>query len=82
MWPGFLLMLIPGMQMGKLMYGGNQKSVRVKIVINRDAVTFPCIRRTVIAKFGTAVARNFKLAFKVVNPAANERGSIGRKIPF
>jgi hypothetical protein len=38
--------------------------------------------RPVVAKLGIAVTRNFEFAFKVVNPAADERGSIRRKIRF
>lgn len=34
----------------------------------------------VIAKLGTAVAGDLKLTLEVVNPAANERGRIRRKI--
>jgi hypothetical protein len=75
-------MLVPGMQVGKLVYGGNQKSVWVKIEINRYAVALARIGGAVVAKLGAAVARNFKLAFKVIYPAANKGAASGRKISF
>ncbi len=37
---GFVLVLVPGMQVGKLVYGGYQKCVGVQIEINGDAMPF------------------------------------------
>lgn len=77
---GLLLVLIPGMQVRELVDGRHQKSVRVKIEIYRDTMPLARMRRAVIAKFAVTVPRNFELAFKVVDPAANKRGSLRRKI--
>ena len=38
---GFMLMLVPGMQVRKLMHGGYQESIGIQIVINGDAVPLP-----------------------------------------
>jgi len=75
-------MLVPGMQVRKLVHGCHQEGVRVKIVIDGDAMALAIVRRAVVAKFTVAVSRDFKLAFKVVDPPADERGGIGRKIGF
>jgi len=75
-------MLVPGVQMRELMNGCHQEGVRVKIVIDRDAMALAIMRRAVIAKFAVPVSRNFKFAFKVVDPPANERSGIGREIGF
>ena len=64
------------------MHGGNQESVLVQIVVDRDPVPFTVVRRAVVAKFTVTVARNFELTFKVVDPSANERGGISGKILF
>ena len=36
--------------------------------------------RAIVAKFTVAVSRDLKLAFKVVDPSADKRGCIGRKV--
>ena len=67
----FMLMLVPGMQMGKFMHGSNQESVGVQIVIYGYAVPLAIKRGTIIPKFTVAVTRYFKLAFKIINLPAN-----------
>jgi hypothetical protein len=52
----------------------------VQVLINRDAVPFAGMWGPVIAKFAVAVARNFEFTFKVVDPPADERRCIRRKI--
>ena len=77
-----VLVLVEGMQVGKLMNSSHQERVRIKIVIYGDAVTLAVVRRAVITKFCAAVVRYLKLALKVVDPAADERCCIRRKILF
>ena len=79
-WLGFMLVLVPGMQVRKLVYSSYQKSVWVKIEIYRYAVPFAGMRGTIIAKLAAAVTRNFKLTFKVIYPAANKWCRIRGKI--
>ena len=52
----FMLMFIPGMQVGEFMHCGYQESVRVKVKINRDAVPFSSMRWAIIAEFTISVA--------------------------
>jgi hypothetical protein len=77
MWLCFVFMLVPGMQVRKLVYGSYQECIRVQIKVNGDAVPLAIVRRAVIAKLGAAVARNFKFAFKVIYPAANKGAASG-----
>jgi len=41
---GFVLVLVPGMQVGKLVYGSYQKRVGVQIKINGDAMPLVTMR--------------------------------------
>jgi hypothetical protein len=82
MWFGLLFMFVPGVQVRKLMYGCYQESVGVKIIIDRDTVPFAAVWCTVIAKFAAAIARNFELTFKVIDPAANQGRRVWWKILF
>jgi len=75
-----VLMLIPGVQVCKLMNSSYQKSILIQIVVDGDTMPFPVVRGPVIAKFTVSVARNFKFTFKVVYPPADERRSIRREI--
>jgi len=60
-------------------HGCHQEGVRVKIVIDGDAMALAIVRRAVVAKFTVPVSRDFKLAFKVVDPPADEgAASAGR----
>ena len=79
---GFVLMLIPGMQVCKLMYSSYQESVNIQIIIDRDAVAFAIMWRTVITELAVPVAGNFKLTLKVIYPATNQRRGLWWKIPF
>ena len=82
MWFGFVLMFVPGMQVRKLVHSCYQERVWVQVIIYGDAVALAGVRRTVIAKLCVAVARDLKLAFKVINPPADQGSSIRRKVPF
>jgi len=80
MWFGFMLMLVPGMQVCKFVYGSYQERVLIKVVVYRNTMPFAAMRGPVVAKLAVAVARDFKFTLKVVDPPANKRGSLRRKI--
>src|SRR5690554_1806299 len=50
------LMAFPGFQMRKLMNGRNKKCKGIQIVVNRNAMPPPTIRRAIIAKLRTSAA--------------------------
>ena len=81
---GFSLMLvfIPGMQMCKFMNSCYQEGKLIQIIVDGNAVTFVIMRRAVVAELAVAVPGNLELAFKVVDPSADERSGIGRKVFF
>jgi len=79
---GLVFMLVPGMQVCKLVHGSYQESVGVQIKVYRDAVAFTVMRRAIVAKLAVTVTRNFELTFKVVDPSADKRGRFGRKVLF
>ncbi len=68
--------------MRKLVYRCHQKSIGVQVIINRYAVALAIMRGPVIAKLAVAVARYFKLTFKVVYPTAYKRSRMWRQIAF
>ena len=55
----FMRMLVPGMKVREFMYRCYQESIRIKIVIYRDAMALASVRGPVIAKFTVPVSRNF-----------------------
>ena len=77
-----ILMFIPRMQMRKFMNSCYQEGKLIQIIIDRNAVTFAIMRRAVVAELADAVPGNLELALKVVDPSADERGRIGRKVFF
>ena len=77
-----VFMFVPGMQVCKLVHGSYQECVRIQIKVYRDAVPLALMRRAVVAEFAVAVARNFKLTFKVVDPPTDQRGCFDREILF
>lgn len=68
MWLDLVLMLIPGFEMRKFMHGSDQKSIRVEVVIDGDAVSLSPERMTVIPKPTAAALRYPKLAIGPHNP--------------
>ena len=81
-WLGFVLMLVPGMQVSKLMHGRHQEGVNVQIIIYRDAVPFAAMRGPIITKLAVTIAGNLKLTLKVIYPTGYQRRRRRGKIPF
>ena len=79
-WFYLVFVFVPGMQVRKLVYSSYQESVRVKIVVDRNAVTFPVVGWTIVAEFAIAVPGYLKLALKVIYPSADQGCSIRRQI--
>lgn len=76
MWLGLEFMLVPGMQVCKLVNGGYQERIGIQIEIYGDAVAFTVERRAVIAKFAVTVTRDLKLALKIIYPPADQGSGI------
>src|SRR5690606_3496998 len=70
-----VFVLLPGLKMCKFVYGCDEKSIRVKVVIYRYFMWCTAERCGVVAEFRPATSRNPKLTTRVVNPCGDNRSS-------
>ena len=62
--------------MSKLMNRGNQESVRIQVIVNRDSMSGIFKRMTVVAMLGTPVPGDLELTIEIIYPARNNRSCI------